>query len=106
MKSRKTRRNRKRGGASTYMRNLESGKAILQEMSELLETELADKDYLTSSHKQQLTDKVEEYTDRLLEVMAPVPIDTRSRDREYSRAYHNVAELIRRLVNYRVGGRR
>ena len=106
MGKRKTRRTRKRGGATTYTQNLQRGKAILREMAELLETELADKDYLTSSHKQQLTDQVEEYTDRLLEVIQPVPTEVRSRDREYDTAFNNVSELIDRLVNYRVGGRR
>jgi hypothetical protein len=106
MKRLRTRRTLKRGGATTYTRNLETGKAILREMSELLKSELADKTYLTSSHKQQLTDQVEEYTNRLAEVMGPVPVDVRSRDRAYDAAFNNVSELIDLLVNYRVGGRR
>ena len=75
-------------------------------MAKLLETELADKDYLTSSHKEQLVYAVDEHTDRLGEVMAPVPIDVRSRDREYDERFNHVMELIDLLVNYRVGGRR
>ena len=106
MKSRKTRRTRKRGGATTYTQNLERGKAILRKVTEFLETELADKDYLTVSHKEQLVEAVDNYTDGLGEVMAPVPIEVRSRDREYDTAFNNAAELIDRLVNFRVGGRR
>jgi hypothetical protein len=75
-------------------------------MTELLETELADKDHLTISHKEQLVEAVDYYTDRIGEVMAPVPVEVRRRDREYAAAFNNVSELIDRLVNLRVGGRR
>lgn len=100
------RKTRKRGGATTYTRNLERGKAMLRELKQLLESELANKTYLTNSHKQQLVGVVEEYIPRIDETMGPVPADVRRRDREYIDMFDYVAELVDGLDQFPVGGRR
>jgi SOS response regulatory protein OraA/RecX len=109
MKSRKARGTRKtirkRGGASTYTQELKQAKVILNKIKKLLESELSAE--MNESHKQQVTEVVDSYTDRLAETLQNVPYEARERDREYFSLYSHVGDLIMQLGETpTVGGRR
>ena len=101
----KTRRTRKRGGASTFTQELTQAKVILNKIKTLLHSELDAE--MNSTHKQQVTEVVDSYIDQLLETIANVPLATRNRDRHYIALYTHVGSLIRQLRDTPVvGGRR
>jgi hypothetical protein len=105
MKTRKTRRTRKRGGASTYTRELNQAKVILNKIKTLLESELAVE--MNSTHKQQVAEVVDSYTDQLAETLRNVPFEARERDREYLPMFSHIGDLIMQLGETpTVGGRK
>jgi hypothetical protein len=101
----KTRRTRKRGGASTFTQELTQAKVILNKMKTLLQSELSEE--MNKSHKNQVAEVVDSYIDKLVETLANVPPAARDNDREYIRLYNHVGSLITQLGETRVtGGRR
>jgi len=101
----KTRRTRKRGGASTFTQELTQAKVILNKMKTLLESELDT--VMNKTHIQQLTQVVDSYIDKLVETVANISVEARDRDREYIELHNYVGSLIRQLGDTPVvGGRR
>jgi hypothetical protein len=105
MKTRKTRRTRKRGGASTFTQELTQAKVILNKMKTLLESELSEE--MNKTHKNQVAEVVDSYVDKLVETVGNITVEARDRDREYIELHNYVGSLIRQLGDTRVtGGRR
>jgi hypothetical protein len=104
MKTRKTRRTRKRGGATIpdYAGNLEARKQMLREMISLMETELNGKRYITKSLENQLLDAIETYNTRFLQHR--VPSEIRRADTEYMQLFRRYEELAKRLMDIQVRG--
>jgi hypothetical protein len=105
MKTRKTRRTRKRGGASTFTQELTQAKVILNKMKTLLESELSEE--MNKTHKNQVAEVVDSYVDKLVETVGNITVEARDRDREYIELHNYVGSLIRQLGDTPVvGGRR
>jgi thiamine kinase-like enzyme len=101
----KTRRTRKRGGASTFTQELTQAKVILNKMKTLLESELSEE--MNKTHKSQVAEVVDSYIDKLVETVGNITVEARDRDREYIELHNYVGSLIRQLGDTPVvGGRR
>jgi len=101
----RTRRTRKRGGASTFTQELTQAKVILNKMKTLLESELSEE--MNKTHKNQVAEVVDSYVDKLVETVGNITVEARDRDREYIELHNYVGSLIRQLGDTRVtGGRR
>ena len=111
MKSRRTRRTRKttrkRGGATIpdYTTILEEKKQMFLELSELLENELRDKQYITKSLHDQLVDAIRHYPTNLGQPR--VPIEIRRADTEYTELSERFSSIFDRLITIPLrGGKR
>jgi len=101
----KTRRTRKRGGASTFTQELTQAKVILNKMKTLLESELSEE--MNKTHKNQVAEVIDSYVDKLVEIVGNISVEARVRDREYIELHNYVGSLIRQLGGTPVaGGRR
>lgn len=101
----RTRRTRKRGGASTFTQELTQAKVILNKMKTLLESELSEE--MNKTHKNQVAEVVDSYIDKLVETVGNITVEARDRDREYIELHNYVGSLIRQLGDSPVvGGRR
>ena len=102
MKSRKTRRTRKRGGATIpdYTQDLEARKQTFREVISLMETDLNGKRYITKSLENQLLDAIETYDARFLQHR--VPSEIRRADAEYMQLFRRYEELAKRLMDIQV----
>jgi len=101
----RTRRTRKRGGASTFTPELTQAKVILNKMKTLLESELDT--VMNKTHKNQVAEVVDSYIDKLVETVGNITVEARDRDREYIELHNYVGSLIRQLGDTPiVGGRR
>lgn len=104
MGKRKTRRTRKRGGATIpdYARNLEERKKMFRELIDLIETELNGKQYITESLENQLLDAIVNYQARFRQFA--VPAEIRTADPEYVELFRHYNEVGKRLVDIPVRG--
>jgi len=101
----RTRRTRKRGGASTFTQELTQAKVILNKMKTLLESELSEE--MNKTHKNQVAEVIDSYVDKLVETVGNITVEARDRDREYIELHNYVGSLIRQLGDTPVvGGRR
>jgi len=101
----------KKGGRTSFQTNVDAAKRLLLSLINLLETEfekLGNSKTMTRSLHEQLSEEIEEATQRLGELMAPIREQGLPTDESYNSIFAHAGDLIRQFsTDYEIiGGKR